>query len=423
MEDKSYFSKGGTFSEMIMHNTKKEVVVVCLLYVAILFFPVLYVSKSMYMFLSTLRIILVAISLLVISSLIKKNSAGLKAKPHRLVITMFFMLILYPIACSIFVHRRNLPLLFEFIISGIFCLYFVVYSKTDIGITKQQLELFENGFSYFYKGVLLILILSSSLSFLPLLSVQPYDPITDNTITYSNTLSQFLGLSFLAQSYKLSRLWRDIEELHKLKAILMALVLYIFLYIAASRGEFIASILIWLLIVTDWNQRVHLLNRITAPVILLLLTTVLSYLGFSSYMNERILSWFNAESSEARFELFPKAISFICRNINSFIFGNGLGGFQQYYNLDAGLSTHNILLEIAVTCGVPITIFISIVTLRALYNVYIRNSDKALLDYIMLFLLLIEFKAARYTSLSAFVPLFYIVCRYKDLSKVLRDGF
>lgn len=379
----------------------------------IVLYPLLYSSSFFYDIFSSLRPVSIAVYLFFASSIFIPKYFSRIDRSRLLFLVLLLFYFLYPLFLY-FVHSNPINFDYQlFFISFLFCLQSGAILLLDTQKTFFAFNLlFDSLFQAMAYILFLFMIFSRSVSLLPALSIQLFDPVSLSLMRYSHSMAIFFGLCFIFFLYKFldSRLFNST----KISSSFFSLLSLTFLLLSGSRGEFIAAFVVALILC-------HFKLKLRGPIelkiftcgILVLVFAALIYILFPELvLFDRLFSWFKPTTSEARFNLYPQAINLLFSSPIVLLFGSGLMAFQNYYGFDSGLSSHSLFSEIALSSGIFGLLTAGFLVYKGIRKAFYSHHSPMFIDFMFLFYLFVELKGANYTSLTALAPVFYFTARF-----------
>lgn len=215
----------------------------------------------------------------------------------------------------------------------------------------------------------------------------------DEDLTYSQGISAFYGLAGVVSAF----LWCHSRSRLEMYGFFVSTTVFVFLSVlGGARGESVAAIAVITILLVRY--RVRLLVAFGTAV------SVVAVVAFKSgslqdiVLIQRLVSL--ADDFGMRDILFVKALDLLGENVGCMIAGCGFGYFQSYYEYDSSYYPHNVILEMMIVIGVPLTIIFSVAWIRGLflYSKEIRNEPDAFI-WVFLFFFGLSLKSG--TLLSA----------------------
>lgn len=214
----------------------------------------------------------------------------------------------------------------------------------------------------------------------------------DAHVDYSPGISQIFALGALA-SASLTNYYD--QKKTRLMLIALTIIFLILSLIGGSRGDSLAGValvIIYFMLNLNYKFKFGFIAMLASLSILLYnsidFETLVIFNRISDLSNNYGL----------RDVLFSQSIRLLYENLNCLIFGCGFNFFQNYYQYPLELYPHNILLELLITVGLPITGFISYLVYRG-FKIYRNfNNNGALISLFFLYLLFVGLKSGSITS-------------------------
>lgn len=214
----------------------------------------------------------------------------------------------------------------------------------------------------------------------------------DAYVDYSPGISQIFALGALAVA-SLTNYYN--RQKTRLMLITLAMVFLILSLIGGSRGDSLAGVaLIFIYFMLNLNYKFKFSFIVILAVFSILLYNFVNFEALVIFQRISDLS----NNYGLRDVLFSQSINLLYENLNCLIFGCGFNFFQYYYQHPLGLYPHNILLELLITVGLPVTGLISYLVYRGfkIYRNYNKNENLIVLFF--LFSLFVGFKSGSITS-------------------------
>lgn len=204
--------------------------------------------------------------------------------------------------------------------------------------------------------------------------------------------------------------------------ILYSILMLFFIFLAfagGSRGEIVIALLIIIFSTLPKNIFYRIMLTLFFFVLSLFMVSYILNFNEDYVVFSRFREIINGESYGQRDILFNQGLSLLNYNQGCFIHGCGAFYFQSFFNYPYGLYPHNLIIEIAISGGVLITIILIIGFWRGLLFTPIKNSYY----YIFLFNFLVSMKSGDifgswvsiafifYTAALGFI-VFYYGARY-----------
>ncbi|HFE38953.1 MAG TPA: hypothetical protein ENK06_11140 [Gammaproteobacteria bacterium] len=221
-------------------------------------------------------------------------------------------------------------------------------------------------------------------------------------IQYSQGTTKFYGLAAIAAMFLLlnarSRWSRAFYIVTMVGFLLLSLI-------GGARGESVAAIIVVLFGLLYKNKG-------TLLIVIGIAVVGLSLLGASNFFELTIVQRFLLifESAGRRETLLIDAFNLLFEKPECMVFGCGLNFFQKFYGLPVGVYPHNVLVELAISLGLPMTLFLVFSSLVGFWhlirNVGMRNDA---LPFFFLYYFLIGLKSGSVIGSSFFVAsLFFL---------------
>lgn len=226
------------------------------------------------------------------------------------------------------------------------------------------------------------LILISSIKFdgyIPVLGFS-YIPGQDRLELYSQGVSEIFSVAVLAIVFKVCNEKMSIFLSSAL--IFLSVCFFVLALAGGSRGEVMLCVVVLIFIVCrSWKSILISLGVLTT------LFFVVNHISETSdYLTQlpsvwRLLAAYEKGSLGERDALLAQSLSLLSANPRCFLFGCGLGYFQEYYSYEYGRYPHNWLLEAVITFGAPLLMlgmFLIVLSIVKNYR-YFRENEKFLL--------------------------------------------
>lgn len=127
-------------------------------------------------------------------------------------------------------------------------------------------------------------------------------------------------------------------------------------FLGGGRGDFLAVVIVIILMISSSSRRGAIMAVLFAFFAFLFFVEYVPKLSDDFVAARRfavLLSGFNFGMRDI---LFEESIHILLNEPDCFLFGCGFASFQDYYGYRYGLYPHNILLESAITWGVPLVL-------------------------------------------------------------------
>lgn len=237
------------------------------------------------------------------------------------------------------------------------------------------------------------------------------EQIQGGTVLYSQGLSKLFGMAALAAFI----LWYKMQNSFFSVWIVITTLFLSLSLLGGARGDSLLAIIVivgYILFRNPW----HVLGMMIAS------------LGFLfvdlSWLNDFVIfqrfSVFSEGDLGMRDLLFLQVIELIKNEPGCLVVGCGFGYFQSYYGYPYGMYPHNIILELLVSYGLPLTLFFSFLGILGVRSfVKSQHEMKEFFLAFYIYILLVNMKSGGlftdwfFTSAS----LFFISLAIKEVSK------
>jgi hypothetical protein len=263
---------------------------------------------------------------------------------------------------------------------------------------------------------LAVIIIGSSIKFAGFLPVLHFSLIPGELkiSSYSQGVTRIFAVAVLAIVFKVSN--ERMPKLLSLVLIFLSLCFFVLALAGGARGEVVVCVIVLIFIVCkNWKS-------IPISILILSLFFAVSQIpGIVEILTKlpavwRLLVAYQENSLAQRDVLLFESLLLLSENPRCFLFGCGLGFFQQYYNYDYGEYPHNWIAETVISFGGPLLVlFMFIVGYHLLkrYRYFGKNEKFLLLLSLYFFGLALKSGSmlAALPLYSSFLPLLYFTRR------------
>lgn len=207
-------------------------------------------------------------------------------------------------------------------------------------------------------------------------------------LNYSQAVSKFYGLSAIISTH----LFFARESKSKLASFFLSFITVTFILLSAlagGRGDFIAALVVIGLILYIKGKWSFLFAVVV--VLVLLLTADWDVLAFDFSIVKR-MQLLNS-SLGMRDVLALNVIELLSNEYSCLVFGCGFGYFQEYFGYSEDLYPHNVVLELMVVIGLPLTVMLLSLACLGVVRNWQRVLQHDALSWVLIFFFLISLKS------------------------------
>jgi hypothetical protein len=202
----------------------------------------------------------------------------------------------------------------------------------------------------------------------------------DGAILYSQGISKYFGFGAVAAIFLA---FNSISNARRYIAFVLAVAFIYFSLLGGARGDSILAVSVVLGYAINKNPT-RLLGSI-------LIGASIAYLFVNNWswidqflVLQRLLFVTDGDFGE-RDILLTQSINLLTNQPECLFFGCGFGYFQDYHGYEFGMYPHNILIEMIIVFGLPVTAVIGL-SIGAGVNIYYRENGKSMDIFLLFFI-------------------------------------